>query len=59
MLTNIGSLPLDRIHSMLKMFAMQGPAGSRCALEDVKQFLESKVQSGELQFSGGLYMLNK
>ncbi len=59
MLTNIGALPLERIHSMLKMFAIHGPEGSRCALEDVKLFLENKVKSGDLQFANGLYKLNK
>eukprot|EP00794_Sanderia_malayensis_P015618 gene15618-17192_t len=59
MLTNIGALPLDRIHSMLKMFAMHDLAGSQCTLEDVKQFLESKVKDGNLSFANGLYKLNK
>ena len=59
MLTNIGSLPLDRIHSMLKMFAIHGPAGSQCTVEDVKQFLDHKVEAGELHVSNGLYKLSK
>ena len=57
MLTNIGSLPLDRIHSMLKMFAMHGPSGSQCTQDDVKNFLQKKVQEGELQYSSGMYKL--
>ena len=59
MLTNIGALSIERIHSMLKMFAVTGPTGSQCTLEDVKKFLESKVKSGELLLSGGLYRLVK
>ena len=59
MLTNIGTLPLERIHSMLKMFAVTGPAGSQCTADDVKQFLDAKVKAGELQFSNGLYKLGK
>jgi len=59
MLTNIGTLPLERIHSMLKMFAVTGPAGSQCTADDVKQFLDAKVKAGELQFSNGLYKLSK
>ncbi|XP_065067924.1 anaphase-promoting complex subunit 2-like isoform X2 [Rhopilema esculentum] len=59
MLTNIGALSIERIHSMLKMFAVTGPTGSQCTLEDVKKFLESKVKSGELLLSGGLYKLVK
>lgn len=59
MLTNIGSLPLDRIHSMLKMFAIHGPGGAQCTLEDVKQFLDKKVKAGELHFASGCYKLIK
>ena len=59
MLTNIGQLPLERIHSMLKMFAVTGPSGSQCTVDDVKQFLDKKVKDGDLQFANGLYKLGK
>ena len=59
MLTNLDSLPLDRIHSMLRMFAMSGPNASQCNLDDLKRFLEKKVRDGELQFASGKYKLPK
>ncbi|KAL4703261.1 hypothetical protein ACJJTC_009236 [Scirpophaga incertulas] len=42
MLTNLDSLPLDRIHQMLKMFASQAP-GAECSLKELRQFLDTKV----------------
>ncbi|CAB4014365.1 anaphase-promoting complex subunit 2-like, partial [Paramuricea clavata] len=57
MLTNLDSLPLDRIHSMLRMFAMSGPNTSQCNVDDLKRFLEKKVRDGELQFVSGKYKL--
>ncbi|XP_047135714.1 anaphase-promoting complex subunit 2 isoform X1 [Hydra vulgaris] len=59
MLTNIGSLPLERIHSMLKMFATHGESSSHCSLEEVKAFLCSKINDGELTYVGGMYKLPK
>ena len=58
MLTNLESLPLDRIHSMLKMFAMQGP-GSECSIHQLKGFLDKKVKDQKLLFTGGVYRLPK
>ncbi|KAK2189465.1 hypothetical protein NP493_106g06023 [Ridgeia piscesae] len=58
MLTNLESLPLDRVHSMLKMFAMQGP-GSECTIDDLKVFLDRKVKEQVLIYSGGFYRLPK
>ncbi|XP_046844208.1 anaphase-promoting complex subunit 2-like [Xenia sp. Carnegie-2017] len=57
MLTNLDSLPLDRIHSMLRMFAVNGP--TQCNLDDLKRFLERKVREGELQYASGKYRLPK
>ena len=31
MLTSLGKMKLDRIHSMLKMFALQGTGGKECS----------------------------
>lgn len=59
MLTNLESLPLDRIHSLLLMFAMQGPSSSHCSLEDLRKFLDRKVKDQELQFVNGFYRLPK
>ena len=59
MLTNIGSLPLERIHSMLKMFAIHGSSSTQCTVDEVKTFLQSKVADGELNYVGGMYRLPK
>ncbi|CAH3109944.1 unnamed protein product [Porites lobata] len=59
MLTNLESLPLDRIHSMLRMFAMQDPSSSQCSVDDLRQFLGRKVKDQELQFVNGFYRLPK
>ncbi|XP_029197808.2 anaphase-promoting complex subunit 2-like [Acropora millepora] len=59
MLTNLESLPLDRIHSMLRMFAMQGPSPSQCSVDDLRRFLDRKVKDQELQFVNGFYRLPK
>lgn len=58
MLTNLGSLPLDRIHAMLKMFASHDTS-MQCTLDDVKSFLQGKVTDGELLYVGGMYKLPK
>ncbi|XP_040581618.1 anaphase-promoting complex subunit 2 [Lepeophtheirus salmonis] len=59
MLTNLESLPLDRIFQMLKMFAMQGPSAVECSIEELRSFLDSKVRDHQLIVSGGLYKLPK
>ena len=61
MLTNLGQLPLERIHTMLKMFAMQGPSSSthECSPAELKAFLDRKVKDQQLVYSGGKYHLNK
>lgn len=58
MLTNLDSLPLDRIHQMLKMFASQAP-GTECSLQELRQFLDTKVRTHQLVFQGGMYKLPK
>ncbi|XP_037301120.1 anaphase-promoting complex subunit 2-like [Manduca sexta] len=58
MLTNLDSLPLDRIHQMLKMFASQVP-GTECSLQELRQFLDTKVRTHQLVLQGGLYKLPK
>ena len=59
MLTNLESLPLDRIHSMLRMFAMQDSSSSQCSVDDLRRFLDRKVKDQELQFVNGFYRLPK
>lgn len=58
MLTNLDSLPLDRIHQMLKMFALQTP-GTECSLQELRQFLDTKVRTHQLVLQGGMYKLPK
>ncbi|CAH0547207.1 unnamed protein product [Brassicogethes aeneus] len=58
MLMNLETLPLDRIHQMLKMFAFQGPT-LECSLQELKVFLDRKVREHQLIFSGGYYTLPK
>ena len=59
MLTNLGSLPLERIHSMLKMFAMQGPTGSELSEHELRQFLDRKVREQKLMYGAGVYRVPK
>lgn len=59
MLTNLDSLPLERIHQMLKMFASQGPSAVECSQQELRHFLDRKVREHQLLFSGGLYKLPK
>ncbi|KAG8225667.1 hypothetical protein J437_LFUL006691 [Ladona fulva] len=59
MLTNLDSLPLERIHQMLKMFASQGPTAVECSLQELRHFLDRKVREHKLLFSNGLYRLPK
>ncbi|XP_011309076.1 anaphase-promoting complex subunit 2 [Fopius arisanus] len=59
MLTNLDSMPLERIHQMLKMFASQGPGAVECGLPELRHFLDKKVREHQLLFSGGLYRLPK
>lgn len=59
MLTNLESMPLERIHQMLKMFASQGPSAVECSLQELRHFLDRKVREHKLLFSGGFYRLPK
>lgn len=58
MLTNLDSLPLERIHQMLKMFASHAP-GVEFSQEELKNFLQRKVREHKLIFSGAVYHLPK
>ncbi|CAL1540803.1 unnamed protein product [Lymnaea stagnalis] len=59
MLANLDCLTLDRIHSMLRMFAMEEPSSSEVSTQELKTFLDNKVKDQVLIFSGGVYRLNK
>lgn len=59
MLTNLEALTLERIHTMLKMFAMQTPSTAQLTVQDLRQFLDSQVAKQKLLYSGGQYRLSK
>lgn len=56
MLTNLESLPLERIHQMLKMFASHSVEFSQ---QELRGFLQKKVQAQLLVFVSGVYQLPK
>jgi anaphase-promoting complex subunit 2 len=58
MLQNLDCLPLERIHSMLRMFAVQGP-DSGVTPQQLKAFLDRKVREQKLVFAAGVYRLPK
>ncbi|KAJ2708472.1 hypothetical protein H4R19_004730, partial [Coemansia spiralis] len=53
MLTNIGPLPLDRIHSMLGMFL----PGESITAEELRDFLAQMVREDQIDLAGGMYSL--
>lgn len=59
MLTNLESLKLDRIHTMLKMFAMQAPSTAELTEQELRHFLDGQVSKQKLLYSGGYYRLPK
>ncbi|XP_025096044.1 LOW QUALITY PROTEIN: anaphase-promoting complex subunit 2-like [Pomacea canaliculata] len=59
MLQNLECLPLERIHSMLRMFAVQGPESGEFTQAELKSFLDGKVKEQKLTYSGGVYRLPK
>ena len=56
MLTNLGPLSLERIHTMLQTFGIQGNV--RVGISDLKRFLEEKVTKQELIYVNELYSLD-
>ena len=58
MLTNLDSMPLERIHQMLKMFASQGP-GFEFSQDELRGFLQRKVREHKLVYAHGVYQLPK
>lgn len=58
MLTNLDSMPLERIHQMLKMFASQGP-GFEFSQDELRGFLQRKVREHKLVYVYGVYQLPK
>ncbi|TNN07029.1 Anaphase-promoting complex subunit 2 [Schistosoma japonicum] len=57
MLTNLGSLSLDRIHSMLRMFALGSTSGLEFSKDELRRFLDRKIREGQLGCDGDVYKL--
>jgi hypothetical protein len=58
MLSNLGPLPLDRIHTMLKLFAGGGDRPYDWSPTQLARFLGRLVAGGELALAdGGIYSL--
>ncbi|CAG9840451.1 unnamed protein product [Diabrotica balteata] len=58
MLMNLDTLPIERIHQMLKMFAFQGPT-IECTMQELRAFLDRKCREHLLIYSNGYYKLPK
>ncbi|KAJ0973209.1 hypothetical protein J5N97_021168 [Dioscorea zingiberensis] len=58
MLTNFGSMALDRIHNTLKMFCVAEPAYDK-SLQQLQSFLAGLVSEEKLEMKDGLYFLKK
>ncbi|XP_039133519.1 anaphase-promoting complex subunit 2 isoform X1 [Dioscorea cayenensis subsp. rotundata] len=58
MLTNFGSMALDRIHNTLKMFCVAEPAYDK-SLQQLQSFLSGLVSEEKLEMKDGLYFLKK
>uniref|UniRef100_A0A8D1PB90 Anaphase-promoting complex subunit 2 n=2 Tax=Sus scrofa TaxID=9823 RepID=A0A8D1PB90_PIG len=59
MLTNLESLSLERIYSMLRMFVVTGPALAEIDLQELQGFLQKKVRDQQLVYAAGVYRLPK
>jgi len=61
MLTNLESLPLQRIHNMLKMFVpASGPdRGYDRTEHELQRFLHLLVDDGKLEHSAGQYKIHR
>uniref|UniRef100_A0A1A8GU40 Anaphase-promoting complex subunit 2 n=1 Tax=Nothobranchius korthausae TaxID=1143690 RepID=A0A1A8GU40_9TELE len=59
MLTNLDSMTLDRIHSMLRMFVATGPVVTEMDINELEAFLQKKVKERQLIVSSGTYRLPK
>uniref|UniRef100_A0A4W4F9E1 Anaphase-promoting complex subunit 2 n=1 Tax=Electrophorus electricus TaxID=8005 RepID=A0A4W4F9E1_ELEEL len=59
MLTNLESMTLERIHSMLRMFVVTGPGATEMDVNELQAFLQKKVRDHQLIVSTGVYRLPK
>ncbi|XP_042049133.1 anaphase-promoting complex subunit 2-like isoform X2 [Salvia splendens] len=58
MLTNFGSMALDRIHNTLKMFCIGDPSYDK-SLQQLQSFLAGLVAEEKLELRDGMYFLKK
>lgn len=58
MLTNFGSMALDRIHNTLKMFCIADPKYDK-SLQQLQSFLSGLVSADKLELKDGMYFLKK
>ncbi|XP_012567905.1 anaphase-promoting complex subunit 2-like [Cicer arietinum] len=58
MLTNFGSMALDRIHNTLKMFCIADPPYDK-SLQQLQSFLSGIVSEEKLELRDGVYFLKK
>ncbi|XP_072960553.1 anaphase-promoting complex subunit 2 isoform X2 [Typha angustifolia] len=58
MLTNFGSMTLDRIHNTLKMFCIAEPSYDK-SLQQLQSFLSGLISEEKLEMRDGLYFLKK
>ncbi|EPS70303.1 hypothetical protein M569_04456, partial [Genlisea aurea] len=58
MLTNFGSMALERIHNTLKMFCLSDPPYDK-TLQQLQSFLGGLVAEDKLQFKNGMYALKR
>ncbi|GAB2242018.1 hypothetical protein Droror1_Dr00018793 [Drosera rotundifolia] len=58
MLTNFGSMALDRIHNTLKMFCVADPPYDK-SLQQLQSFMSGLVSEEKLEMKDGIYVLKK
>lgn len=58
MLTNFGSMALDRIHNTLKMFCVADPPYDK-SLQQLQSFLSGLVSEEKLELRDGMYFMKK
>ncbi|KAL6983462.1 anaphase-promoting complex subunit 2 [Sarracenia purpurea var. burkii] len=58
MLTNFGSMALDRIHNTLKMFCVAHPRYDK-SLQQLQSFLSGLIAEEKLELRDGMYLLKK
>ena len=57
MLTNLGSLPLERIHNMLKMFVVDPATKYDKSEQQLQVFLMQLVEQGVLEYNNSQFKL--